>query len=137
MKFRVLEDLESTLRTHYSDYVYGDADLEDIYALAYNNYSDAELWEAFKDVAWPTFSHKEKEEFLRGFEEPYKSILEVPVEEGMEDRSWIVDALDEVNFFDDDYDYFADKYFSTEDYADNLRDYQEYDDARRGIGLGV
>ena len=137
MKFRVYEDLETTLRKDYPDYKYGDADLEEIEKLTYDSFSDSELWEAFKDVAWPKFSDKEKEDFLNDFEEDYHSILEIPVEDGMADRYWIIDVLEEFNFFDDDYSYYADQYFSTDIYSDNLKDYKEYDEIKRGIGLGV
>lgn len=137
MKFRVYEDLETILRRDYPDNAYGNADLDAIQEMAYDSYSDSELWEAFKDGIWPQFSDQEKENFLSDFEEDYQSILEIPVEEGMADRGWIIDVLEEFNFFDDDYSYYADEYFGTDEYEDNLQDYKDFEDARKGIGLGV
>lgn len=137
MKFRVYEDLETVLRRDYPENDYGYADTEAIEEMTYDSYSDSELWEAFKEIAWPKFSEKEKQEFLDDFEENYNSILEIPAEEGMQDRSWIIDVLEEFNFFDDDYSFYAGEYFDTDDYSDNLRDYKEYDEYKQGIGLGV
>lgn len=137
MKFRVYEDLETVLKADYFDNTYSDADIENIRDIAYNSYSDDELWELFKSEAWPRFSAEEKKAFLDDFEGEYSSILEVPVEDGMSDKSWIIDVLDEYHLLDDDYEYYADKYFDSEEYSDNLKDYKEYDDMKKGIGLGV
>ena len=137
MKFRVYEDLETVLKRDYPDNDFGIEDTQAIEEMTYDSYSDSELWEAFKEYVWPTFSEEEKQDFLDGFEEGYNSILEIPVEQGMEDRSWIIDALIDIDFFDDDYSYFAGEYFSTSDYQDNVADYKEYTDFKRGRGLGV
>lgn len=137
MKFRVYEDLQTVLEREYPENDYGDADVEAIQQMVYDSYSDSDLWEAFKNEIWSKFSSQEKENFLNEFEEDYHSILEIPLEEAMEDRNWIIEVLEEFNFFDEDYSYYANEYFGTEEYEDNLQDYAYYRDAKNGIGLGV